>query len=91
MALGDPKDFFHFGHLAKKMNRKDCPGSRRDAGLDVSRIDVERLGIDIDEDRRGSESCNSAGCRKKAVRRSYNFIAGTDPNRHEYNEQRVSP
>ena len=48
------------------------------AAAAIARIDVERLGIDVDEHGHGAESPDGAGRGKKCVRRQNHFIAGAD-------------
>ena len=51
VLFGDGVDGVHFGRFAHEVHRHDGPGTRRDGGLDLLRVDVEGLPLDVYEDR----------------------------------------
>ena len=56
VVTGDLNDTIDLGALPKQVNRNHRFGSRRDGGLNTIGINVERVGADVDEDRRGAQN-----------------------------------
>ena len=54
-------------------------------------IHRERVRLDVDEDRPGSDAGDRAGRREERERRGDHFVARTDAERHQRDEQRIGP
>jgi len=54
VAPGDGHHLIHPAAVAVEMDRDDGPRARADFLLDEARVDAERVGIDVDQHRRGS-------------------------------------
>src|SRR5258707_506404 len=53
VRAGDLVDRVHVGRLAVEVDRDHGPRAGRDRVLEPGRVEVERLGLDVDEDRPG--------------------------------------
>ena len=75
VAVGDRLDHVHVGHEAEQVDRADRPGSRRDRRLDPLRVDQVRVGLDVDEDRRGARVQDRVGRGRERVRDGDDLVA----------------
>ena len=91
MADRDLVDCRHVGGLAENADRHDRLGALRDGRLDLGRVHVPGLGVDVDKDRGGTEERNHLGGRDPGVGDRDDFVAGADTERHEGNEEGVGP
>ena len=78
VPAGDPVDGVHVRTLAEQVNRHDRSRARRDFRFDLLRINVECVGVDVGEDRRGPEPADGAGGGEKGERRHDDFVARPD-------------
>ena len=64
------------------MHDHDALGLRSDGRLDRGRIEVERLGVDIDEPGRRADIAHAPSRRDKRKRRHDDFVAGSPARDH---------
>jgi len=57
--------------------------------FDAGRINIEEVGIDIDENRPGANPDDTAGRSKKRKRRRNDFVTGFHIQRHQADKQRI--
>ena len=77
--------------LPVDMNRNDCFAARRDRCFDPRRIDRVISRIDIDQNRRRPGRQHRRNRRHRGVRHRDDFIARTDAERAQGQDQRVGP
>ena len=82
-------DGVHVGHLAKEVDGNNGFGFGRDKTGGVDGIKVETDGADVAENWGGSHPGDTAGGGKKGERGDEDFVAGTDPEGHEGEEDGV--
>ncbi len=71
------------------MHRHDRLGARRDRRDRGGRIDVERVGLDVDEHRLRADPGDAAGGREERIGARDHLVAGPDVQRHQRREHRV--
>ena len=74
---------------AEQVHGHDRLRPLRDAALDVGRVEVERDGIDVGEDRRRAAPRDRLGGRVERERRADHLVARADPERVEHEHERV--
>ena len=79
----------HVGRLAEQVHRHDRLGPRRDGRDRRVDVDVERVGIDVDQHRRRADAHDAAGGGEERIGRRDDLVAGADVERHQRREQRV--
>ena len=87
VTCSDGVDFVHIRRLAVEADRHDGFGLRRDGGFDLACIDVAGIGLDIDEDRHGSEQDDDFGGGDEGEGGGDHLVARLDAERHEGDEQ----
>ena len=85
----DAVDLVHRRALAIEMHGHDRLRGRRDARLDLRRVEVVISEVDVGKDRRRAEAVDDAGRGEERVRGDDDLIAGTDAEDHEGDEQCV--
>jgi len=78
MAFGDLDDGRQIRGVAVQADRHDCPGARRDGGLDQRGIHVEAGLVDIDEDGARAGVQDRVGAGDEGERHGDDLIAGAD-------------
>ena len=71
------------------MDRHDRFRPRRDRPRDFRRVYVERLGIDVDQDRPRADADDTAAGREERIGRRDDLVARTDPEGHQREQDRV--
>ena len=79
VLLGNSPDGIHLTALSKQMNWHDGAGPRCNRFFDRLRIEIECLGIDIDEDRRRTRAADRAGGCEKRERCRDDFVSLSNP------------
>ena len=75
------------GRMARVMNRHDRARPRRQRRLDAFRIDVERVGADVDHHRPRADVLDDVRGRAEGHRRHDHLVAGTDAERRQRDVQ----
>ena len=88
VPLGDLHDGRHVARLAGKMHRDDGFGARRDRRLYPLRIDVQRVGLHVDEDRRRPDVHDDVDGRGKREGRGDHLVTGSDTDGKECQVER---
>ena len=73
------------------MDDDDGSRARRNRALRGRGVHIERVGIDIDEDRPRSDARDRAGRREEAVGRRHHLVARPYAKRHQRDEERIAP
>src|SRR6267378_4850589 len=81
MTEGDREDFVERGGTAEGVHDDDCASARSDGFFDEGRIEIERQGIDIDEDGQGALVTKNVGDGDECERGDEYFIAFGDAQR----------
>ena len=74
---------------AEQVHGHDRLGARRDPRGHVLRIEVQRHGVDVGEDRSRADTRDRLGRRVERERRADDLVAATDPERLERDDERV--
>jgi hypothetical protein len=82
-------DRMQVGRLAKQVHRNNRLGPRRHGGRDRVRIDVEGVGLYINQHRLRANTHYAPGTGKKGIRAGDDLVARPDAERHQRGEQRV--
>ncbi len=83
------------GRQSEQVDRDDAARlepiafGRRDGAREAGHVDIEGLGVDIDEDRRRAEQRHDFGGGAEGEGRTKHGIAGADTLRHQHQQQRV--
>ena len=81
--VGDPEDRLHRRREPVQMDGEDGGRPRRDPGLDLARVDRERVRVDVGEDGRRELVQRREPARDEAERRDDHLVARPDPERGE--------
>jgi hypothetical protein len=88
---GEPLDRFHFGALAEQVNGHNGLGPRRNRGGHRLRIEIEARRLDITKDGRRPQPVNRTGRGEEAIRAGDDFVARSDVECHQGQQQRIGP
>ena len=86
----DLVDCVHIGALTIERDRKNCFCFLRDDRFKMLRIEIVGPGVNVHIHRLGTEKRNDLDRSDESERRGDDLVAGTNPNRHECEQQRVS-
>ena len=89
VARGGRQDGIEIADAAAEVHRNDGPSLRRDRRFELTRVQLERLGIRIDKDRDRILPQHRVNGRDERVRRHDDFIAGFNPHGIETGKQRA--
>ena len=89
-ALRDLDKRIEVGRLAEEVRRDDSLRALRNGGRRELRIDVEGLGVDVDEHRRRADADNGRRHRGERVGRHDDFVAAAEPHGLEHEVERPS-
>ena len=78
MSFGKLKDGVHIGGKTEEMDRHNGSSARSDGRFNSLRIDVESDGIDVNEDRLGTDIGDGARGGDETKRCGDHFVAGPD-------------
>ena len=87
---GDRADLVHRCALAEQMDGDDRLGGFAEFAEDLAWIEIERLGVDVDEHGRRAEAPDSAGGGEEGEAGQDHFVARADAERHQRQEERVA-
>ncbi len=90
-SAGGVQQGFELDAASEQVNRDDRLGSVGDGGDGLGRVDVVRTRFDVHEDRPGAEAPDDPGGREERVGGRDHLAAGACVERHQGDEQRVSP
>ncbi len=89
MTPGNLLDRAHLGGLPVEMDGDDRPGPRRDGRLDLRRVDVVSVGLDIHEHRTGARPPDGTGRGEEGERRRDHLVSRSDVQGHQRKQKRI--
>src|SRR5262245_57386105 len=88
VAPGDGLDPAHVAGETVVVHGHDGARPRRDGPLDPRRVEVQRVAVDVDEDRNGAHQDDHVPHGDERPRLRDDFVAGADPGRHHRDVER---
>ena len=89
VAVGQLAERRQVDRLAEQVHDHDRSSAIGDRRLDGVRVEVERVGSDVDEHRDCADPGDGLSRREERVRRGDHLVAGAHPNRFQCQQQRV--
>ena len=88
---GDPPQRIHFGTLSEEMDGQDGTRLRSDRTFELFRVEIHADRIDVYKDGPRADAMNGTGRREECEGGGDHFVACTDVERHQCQDQGIRP